>query len=143
MNDITYTNTLSVHDYNTLREAVGWPSVKENRAQIGLNNSMFIVSAKHTDGKTIGMARIVGDGGYVAYISDVAVLPEYQGRGIGKKLMQKTMDFLSSILEDDLTIMVILVAAKGKESFYKQFDFIERPSEKFGAGMTQWITAKQ
>ena len=36
-------------------------------------------------------------------------------------------------------IMVSLKAAKGKESFYKKFGFIERPNEDFGPGMHQWI----
>ena len=30
-------------------------------------------------------------------------------------------------------------AAKGKEEFYKKFDFIGRPNEMTGDGMFQWI----
>ena len=37
-------------------------------------------------------------------------------------------------------VFVNLMSAKGRESFYKQFVFIERPDDKFGAGMTQWIS---
>jgi len=36
-------------------------------------------------------------------------------------------------------VFINLMAAKGRESFYKQFGFVERPNEEFGAGMTQWI----
>ena len=139
MNDVIYINTLSVTDYNMLREAAGWGSIKANRAQTGLDNSAFLISAKHTDGRCIGMARVVSDGGYVVYISDVVVLPEFQGRGIGTKMMQLVMEYINSTVEDDFTVMVILVSAKGRESFYNQFGFITRPSEKYGAGMTQWI----
>jgi len=139
LEDIEYINTLSVLEYNALRESAGWGTVKENRAQIGLDNSAFILAARHSDGRTIGMARVVSDGGYVVYISDVVVLPEFQGRGIGKKMMQIVMDYINSTAEDDFTMMVTLVSAKGRESFYNQFGFIARPSEKYGAGMCQWI----
>jgi len=37
------------------------------------------------------------------------------------------------------TVFVNLMAAKGQESFYKQFGFEERPNEKDGAGMAQWV----
>lgn len=35
--------------------------------------------------------------------------------------------------------MVNLMAAKGKEPFYKKFGFIERPNDKHGAGMIQYL----
>jgi hypothetical protein len=31
------------------------------------------------------------------------------------------------------------MAAKNKETFYKQFGFEGRPNDKVGAGMTQWM----
>ena len=139
MDEITYVNTISVKDYNTLRAAVGWSPFKENRAQIGLNNSAFIVAAKYSDGRTVGMARVVSDGGSVAYIGDVAVLPEFQGCGIGKAIMQQVMDYIHSTLEDDFTIYAILMAAKGREAFYNKFGFVTRPTDEYGAGMHQWL----
>jgi hypothetical protein len=35
--------------------------------------------------------------------------------------------------------MICLLAAKGKEEFYKKFGFEERPNEKSGSGMSQWV----
>ena len=35
--------------------------------------------------------------------------------------------------------MVGLMAADGKEKFYKKFGFVERPNEVYGAGMIQYI----
>lgn len=32
-------------------------------------------------------------------------------------------------------IKVILLAAKGRESFYEQFGFVKRPNEREGCGM--------
>jgi ribosomal protein S18 acetylase RimI-like enzyme len=40
------------------------------------------------------MARIIGDEGLYYYIQDVIVVPECQGRGIGKKLMARVMEYI-------------------------------------------------
>ncbi|MDR0310974.1 MAG: GNAT family N-acetyltransferase, partial [Acidobacteriota bacterium] len=92
------------------------------------------------DGDTaIGMARIVSDGGYVVFIADVLVLPEYQRKGIGRTMMKKIMEYVYSMLRDGYCIQVDLLAAKGKEGFYEDFGFIKRPDENYGCGMTQRI----
>ena len=133
---IEYVHELPVQDYNFLRAAVGWRTIKENRAQTGLRNSAFIVAARCC-GSTIGMARVISDGGYLAYIADVVVHPDYQGQGIGRALMEQVMSFNDSMLEEDHSMYSCLLAAKGKEEFYNRFGFVTRPNELFGAGMFQ------
>jgi len=106
--------------------------------ETGLKNSAFIIAAK--DGNnTVGMARLVSDGGYVVFIVDVLVLPEYQRKGIGKTMMEKIMEYICGKLKDGYCIQVDLMAAKGRESFYEKFGFIKRPDDNFGCGMTQRI----
>lgn len=53
--------------------------------------------------------------------------------------MEKIMDYLHSQLKPGYKFMVCLMAAKGKEEFYKKFGFIDRPNETFGCGMHQWL----
>ena len=136
--DIKYINQISAADFNYLRKTAGWHEVEEKQALTGIKNSVFIISALH-DGKTVGMARVVGDGGYVMIIVDVIVLPEYQGKGIGRAMMQKVMEYIKNSLQEGQFVFVNLMSAKGRESFYSQFGFDTRPNEKAGAGMTQWI----
>ena len=136
---IDYVHMITVKDYNFLRKSVGWNEIEPAQAQAGINNSSFLVAAVN-DEKTVGMARLVCDGGYVAVIVDVIVLPEYQGKGIGKCLLQKVMDYIIGNLKDGQSVFVNLMAAKGRESFYRKFGFIERPNENLGCGMTQWIS---
>ena len=136
--NITYTNQISVQDYNALRKSVGWAELEENQAQTGINNSIFIISALVGD-KTVGITRVVGDGGYIAVVVDVIVLPEYQGNGIGKTMMQKAMEFIKGSIKEEQFVFVNLMAAKDREHFYEQFGFEIRPNEKVGAGMTQWV----
>ena len=133
---IEYTNELSVQDYNLLRTVVGWGAIKENRAKTGLENSAFIITA-HLGESTIGMARVISDGGYVAYIADVVVHPDYQGQGIGRAMMTQVEKYIDSLLEEDHLIYSCLLAAKGKEEFYNKFGFITRPNESSGAGMVR------
>ena len=136
--DANYVNSITVKDYNYLRKSVGWPELESKQAQIGINNSAFIISAV-VDSKTVGVTRVVGDGGYIAVIVDVIVLPDFQGNGIGKTMMQKSMEYIKSTVGEGQFVFVNLMAAKDRESFYSQFGFEVRPNEKVGAGMTQYI----
>ncbi len=136
--EIQYIHSISEEDYNRLRKAVGWSEIPSRQAAAGLKNTTFQVVAIH-ENMPIGMARVNWDGGYAALISDVVVQPEYQGRGIGKVMLNQIIDYLYSSIEPGERIMMNLLAAKDKELFYKKFGFEERPDESHGAGMSQWI----
>ena len=136
--NITYTNTISAEDCNKLRNSAGWPQMHPDQIKAGLKNSAYIIAAK--DGETtVGMARLISDGGYVMFIVDVLVLPEYQRKGIGKTMMSMLMEYIYSRLNDGYCIQIDLLAAKGKEEFYQEFGFVKRPDDNYGCGMTQRI----
>lgn len=122
-------------DYNHLRLAVGWSRYDEDVIQKALPSTLFCVCT-FVDGEIIGMARVIGDAGMVFYIQDVIVLPDYQGQGIGTRLMDAVMAFIRSHAHHNTIIG--LMAAKGKEAFYEKYGFFSRPTENFGAGMTQF-----
>jgi len=137
--DIKYGNKISIEEFNFLRKMVGWNEIEKNLTEKSIENALFIITAI-IDGKVVGLTRVSGDGGYTVLISDVIVLPEYQGKGIGKTLMTEAMKYIKNqFLEKGQTVFVNLMSAKGKESFYKKFGFEERPNDKVGAGMSQWI----
>lgn len=139
MGNINYKNEISVDDYNMLRLSVGWTEIEESQALTGLKNTRYIVVAK-LENKTVGMARWITDGGYIAFIADVIVLPEYQGQGIGKSMMTMIMDSIRDSLREGQGVYIGLMAAKGKEAFYKKFGFADRPNDSLGAGMTLWFS---
>jgi ribosomal protein S18 acetylase RimI-like enzyme len=64
----------------------------------------------------IGFGRAISDGAKQAAIYDVAVQPEYQGKGIGKMIMESIMERLPGC-------NILLYANPGKEDFYKQLGF--------------------
>ena len=135
--EITYTDYISIQDYNMLREAVGWGSCRPERVQMALARSDFLISALW-NGKTIGMARVVQDG-LQALIMDVIVLPNHQGKGVGKALMKNVMKYIDELSRDG-GIFVNLMSALGKDEFYKKFGFERRPNDSRGPGMTQWVS---
>ncbi len=139
--NITYTNTISVEDYNALRESAGWFKINPQQAKAGLWGSAYIVAAV-CDDKTIGTARLIWDGGYGALIKDVLVLPEYQGMGIGKCMMEQIITYLKAQIKPGWGVSVDLMSAIGKEEFYEKLGFSARPRERRGAGMDMWIEKK-
>ena len=44
------------------------------------------------EGRTVGFARVVSDGAVIAYLSDVYVLPEFRGRGLGVELIREAVE---------------------------------------------------
>ena len=135
--DITITNSISPEEYLGLRQAVGWSVFPLEQAEAGLQNS-HVICFRNKE-KAVALGRVIWDHGYSVLISDVIVAPEYQGQGLGRKLMEAIMAYLRSLLKPGYRIMISLMAAENKQGFYKKFGFIERPSELFGPGMHQWI----
>ena len=73
-------------DYRRLRALTGLSPKSEDAARRGLANTTHGVSLVRGD-EVVGMGRIVGDGGCFYFVVDIAVVPELQGRGLGKRIM--------------------------------------------------------
>lgn len=122
---MTYTaefKTIPLTTYLTLRKDSGLSAKTPEAAAIGLRNSVCEVLVSDPEsGEPIGMGRIIGDGGCHCQVTDICVLPSYQGKGIGKMIMQKIMDFIQEELPVSCYISLI---ADGDASFlYEQFGF--------------------
>ena len=123
--------------YNRLRNSVGWSVIRSPKAVKGiLRKSLFWVTV-YDSGKLIGMGRIIGDGSYAFYIQDVIVLPEYQGQGLGRLIMDHVMGYFKKkgIKQANIGLM----AKKGVEPFYQKYGFMFRPDDNLGAGMNQFL----
>lgn len=118
-------------EFNLLFKSVGWGNRDNEKIDNHRKASVFAVSAYDND-KIIGMARVVGDGSYFT-IYDVVVDKNYQGKGIGSKLMEEIILWYKSICDDDTYLY--LGASENKEKFYEKFGFKARPYGHIGAGM--------
>jgi GNAT superfamily N-acetyltransferase len=76
----------------------------------------YAVIVVHDSGKLVGMGRALCDGEYQAAIYDMVVLPEYQGKGIGKEI-------ISRICEKLPVENIILYSVPGREGFYMKCGF--------------------
>lgn len=79
-------------------------------------NSRYKVFALH-HGRLVGAGRAFGDEIDCVVICDMAVIPDFQGRGIGDRIL----DTLKEMVRHHLRI--ILYAKPGKEAFYGKRGF--------------------
>jgi len=138
LENITFTHEITIENYNDLRASVDFITIRPNRAETALANALYLIVAMEGD-RPIGMARVVGDGGYVYFICDVIVRPSHQSQGLGRKLIENVLSWLKNQVEGDETIMVNLMSAMNKEPFYEKLGFHKRPFGNHGSGMSQWI----
>ena len=67
--------------------------------------------------RLVAAGRVLTDGVDVAYICDVALLPDYQGMGLGKRMVAELLELSRGHKK------VILYAVPGKEGFYARLGF--------------------
>ncbi len=124
----------TVKEYNNLTNAVYWGKRDEKIVKEALKNSIYCICA-YDEGKLIGFGRIIGDRTIFLYLQDIMVNPEYQGKGIGTKIIKSILKKLEDFKKINPNIKVYLCASKDKESFYERFGFVRRPNDETGAGM--------
>ncbi len=111
----------SVKDYIDIRLKAGLSLKSEEAATLGLPNSLYSVVV-YTEGQPIGIGRIIGDGGCFFEVTDMAVLPAHQKKGVGKMIMDALISYLHS--NAPITAYVSLMADHGTPSFYAKFGFM-------------------
>ena len=127
-------NIDNAKEFNELYDAVGWGSYEEEISKKALSNNIYSVSI-YDNNNIIGYGRIIGDGIVFLYIHDIMVKPEYQGKGIGKTIMNKLLDKIHELQKVNPDLRTYLGASKGKEEFYKKCGFITREEANLGPGM--------
>jgi len=106
---------------------VNWQLVADTLQEVGMAHyapeiHQQAFEASHTvvflyhNQQMIGFGRAISDGVYQAAVYDVAVLPQYQGHGLGRTIMQAILSRVSHC-------NVILYASIGKEPFYRSLGF--------------------
>ena len=121
--------TPSVETYRRLRVASGMNPKSLEAATRGLPGTLFAVQVLH-NGQPVGMGRVVGDGGCFYQVTDIAVLPEHQGKGLGKRVMQGIMGYLQAHAPP--TAYVSLIADGQAKYLYAQFGFVPTAPASIG-----------
>lgn len=131
-------NQLDVQTYLALRKKVNWKELSQKQAEKALEHSLLTLCAVQDD-EPIGMVRLVGDGAVICYVQDFIIIPEVQGQGIGSMLLEYIKTYVKSIMEPGTQMMLDLMCAKGRESFYEKHGFIARPTDELGPGMICYL----
>jgi len=79
-------------------------------------NSHAVCTAWQRD-TLVGFGRTISDGEYQSAVYDVVVLPECQGQGVGKSIVQALLDRLP----EGTTVLMYVVP--GKQEFYRKLGF--------------------
>jgi GNAT superfamily N-acetyltransferase len=127
--------TPTVTEYRELRRLVGLSEKTEEAAVAGLPNTRFAVVLEH-ESVAIGMGRVIGDGGTAFQITDIAVLPEHQKKGLGKRIVAALVAWLKA--NAPASAYISLIADGPAKDLYAQYGF--KPVEEHGSiGMHIWI----
>ena len=90
----------------------------------------YVTVFVYLDKRMIGFGRAISDGAYQAAIYDCAVVPDFQGKGIGRIIMKHILSKVSHC-------NIILYASPGKEGFYQKHEF-----RKMKTGMARFIKSE-
>jgi len=115
-------------EFQRLRAAADMAARSRAAVERGLPNSVYgVVVIDERTGETVGMGRVVGDDGSVYHISDMAVDPDHQRRGLGTAVMEALLAYI----EETAPPRAYVNLMADVDGFYEQFGFEEtRPASK-------------
>lgn len=131
-------NTLTPELFLNLYTSVGWEPPCIEQVNAALQNTLVSFVAYEGD-RTVGMVRLLGDGGMSFYVKDFAVVPNCQGQGVGKTLMSAVQEYILSHIQENWAVSLELISTKEAVNFYKRQGFEERPCDWDGPGMFKMI----
>ena len=121
----------TVEEYCRLRAGAGLSPRNETIVRAALPNTLFSVVIER-NGEAVGMGRVVGDGGTVFQVADIAVLREHQKRGLGKRILNAIDVWLRQNAGPGAFIN--LFADRGVAPLYARYGFRARDPEEPGMG---------
>ena len=101
--EIKYYDNFRLEEIKALYQSVGWTNYLERTDILkeSYANPLCVLGAYDAD-RLVGIIRAVGDGLTIVFIQDIVVLPEYQRKGIGTKLLKAVMDKYSDVYQMEL-----------------------------------------
>lgn len=118
---IEESKNLQLNEIVNLYRSVGWTNYlkRVDILQQAYADSLCVLGAYDSD-LLVGVIRTVGDGQTIVFVQDIIVLPEYQRKGIGTKLLKAVMDKYKDVYQ-----MELLTDNTDKtKAFYRSVGFI-------------------
>lgn len=113
----------SVAEFVELRRATGLTPKTPEAAEAALGRSLYAVcvEAAASPGRALGMGRVIGDAGCWFVIVDVAVHPDHQKRGLGRRIVGELVGFIERTAPPSAQAM--LLADVPADRLYEAFGF--------------------
>lgn len=134
--DIKLDHLITIDEFLEMVESVGWNTYSKEQIEKALKNTMYMVKAT-VEGQLAGIGRVVGDYSIVCMLSDICVKPEFQGLGIGLKIVNELKRLIELNVKEGEKIQIELTPTAGNEPFYEKAGFKYKP-EKI-TGMYLWV----
>ena len=114
------TSLIPVEQLIDLYASVGWSNYTNRPQQLeqAFHQSLFVMAAYDED-KLVGLIRVVGDGLTIVFIQDLLVYPQYQRRGIGRSLLQQTLERFKNVYQ----IQLATEQSDKNLAFYRELGF--------------------
>ncbi|GGX61389.1 GNAT family N-acetyltransferase [Saccharospirillum salsuginis] len=102
--------------YGYLTKSYWSPGISREKVATAIEHSLCW--GLFEDDRQIGFARVVTDQSSFAYLADVFILPECQGRGLGKRLVE-------AVVADDRLrgLRRFMLATRDAHGLYEQYGF--------------------
>ncbi|MFO1500760.1 MAG: GNAT family N-acetyltransferase [Verrucomicrobiota bacterium] len=117
---LTWTDSLADVDWEELSTLYRLAPLGHKPAavlQTAFSNSLFRCFV-FDQGRLVGAGRALADGADCSYLCDIAVLPDHQGIGLGKQIVNRLLELSRAHRK------IILYTVPGKERFYAKFGFL-------------------
>ncbi|MGW7295745.1 GNAT family N-acetyltransferase [Streptomyces xiamenensis] len=125
MTEVRYVRRVPTEsEFYAVRSAVGWETAGPQAVVPALRATLFAVCAEAA-GRTVGMGRVIGDGLYF-HVQDVVVVPEFQSRGIGTRMMRDICRWLDE--NSPPGAYVALSTDPAVVPFYERLGFVRQSS---------------
>lgn len=114
------TSLIPVEQLIDLYASVGWSNYTNRPQQLeqAFHQSLFVMAAYDED-KLVGLIRVVGDGLTIVFIQDLLVYPQYQRQGIGRSLLQQTLERFKNVYQ----IQLATEQSDKNLAFYRELGF--------------------
>jgi GNAT superfamily N-acetyltransferase len=114
---LTLGATLSPDQVNAAYAWAGWPAREAWRID-AVSRRCTWITAETSEGTTVGLIRVLDDGGLSASLWDLIVHPEWRGKGVATRLVERALQ------ECQDRRLVALVATPAARGLFERLGFV-------------------
>ena len=114
-------NKITKEEYIYLRNKVSWKELDLNQIEAAISQNKYLVTLRN-DNDILGMIRCISDSSHLFLLCDCIVNPDYQGKGLGRVLVETIINKINEDYKNQYK-RIYIMSLKGKEGFYKALGF--------------------